>query len=166
MADREPLPGIRPDGLQLEEDRRLQERLWTAERVAHVVFALLVAAGLAGALGAGGPLASGTREIEGGEVDHPRILRWETSEDIVVRLDDPAAPRLVLEGPVPETLRLDAVEPQPVRATASPEGLALDFEPGTRLAALRVVPARPGLVGLGIAIGDGSAARFTLLVLP
>jgi hypothetical protein len=147
MADREPLPGIRPDGLQLEEDRRLQERLWTAERVAHVVFALLVAAGLAGALGAGGPLASGTREIEGGEVDHPRILRWETSEDIVVRLDDPAAPRLVLEGPVPESL-------------------ALDFEPGTRLAALRVVPARPGLVGLGIAIGDGSAARFTLLVLP
>lgn len=50
------VPPIRPDGLQLDEHRQFQERFWTIERAAWIVFGMIVIAALAGAFGAGGRL--------------------------------------------------------------------------------------------------------------
>lgn len=70
-------PNVRKNGLQLHEHRRFQERFWTVERKAWCVFALIIAAGLLGAFGSGGPLATKVTLIDRAIVEHPRISRWE-----------------------------------------------------------------------------------------
>lgn len=65
------MPPVRADGLQLAEDRRVQERIWTAERVSHVVLLLIVLAALAGVSGSGGLLSRTTLVSESGTIDAP-----------------------------------------------------------------------------------------------
>ena len=50
---------VRPDGLQLDEDRGFQRRFWRAERIAWGTFAAIMLAALSGLFGGSGPLRGG-----------------------------------------------------------------------------------------------------------
>lgn len=164
------MPPVRADGLQLAEDRRVQERIWTAERVSHVVLLLIVLAALAGVSGSGGLLSRTTLVSESGTIDAPRILRWDTAEDLTLRFAD-AAPshRLRLEGPIPHGLFIESIQPQPSESRAAPNGITYDFtaEDEARAAVtLRLRAGGPGLVSLGIALDDAPSVATTVIVLP
>jgi hypothetical protein len=163
-------PEIRDDGLQLDEDRQLQERIWTAERVAHAVFALVVLAGLAGLAGSGGPLARARQAGEAGAIEYVRIARFDTAADVTIRFAA-ARPdhRVRIAGPFPDRAEIESVQPRPVREVAGADGITFEFaaeagEPAS--ATLRLRPTAPGISRLTIAIDDAAPLAGTLLVLP
>jgi hypothetical protein len=164
------LPPIRADGLQLEEDRPLQERIWTMERVAHGVFGLLVVAGLSGLAGSGGPIADTTLTGDAGSVTLPRIARWETPAEVAVGFtQNQPRHRLTLAGPFVDRMIVESVQPQPARSSAGPDGLVYEFAAEGRAAAratLRVSPSRPGLSRLRIALDDAAPLSAAIVVLP
>jgi len=163
-------PEIREDGLQLDEDRRLQEKIWTAERVAHVVFLLLMLAGLAGLAGSGGPLARATVQSEAGSVEYVRIARFDTAADVTIRFASRRPEhRVRIAGPFPDRFQVETVQPQAVRELAGPEGITFEFaaeatEPASVTLRLRAIT--PGLWRFRIAIDDAEPVEATVVVLP
>ena len=170
MPQKAHYPEMRDDGLQLDEDRQLQEKIWTAERIAHVVFGLLVLAGLVGLAGSGGPLARATLEGATGSVEYVRIARFDTAADLTIRFAA-ARPdhRVRIAGPFPDRVQIESVQPQPVREVAGPDGITFEFaaeaaQPAS--ATLRLRPTTPGLSRLTIAIDDAAPLAATVVVLP
>jgi hypothetical protein len=163
-------PSVRDDGLQLDEDRGLQERLWTIERLAHVLMALLVLAGLAGLAGAGGWLSQGREETATAVVDFPRFPRWDTGEEVDVRFKEPReVHRVELSGPVHRRWVVEEVSPPPLGATATAEGLALEFESEAAegiTVTLRLSARRPGPARLMLAADGAEAGTLRMFVLP
>jgi hypothetical protein len=164
------LPDQPPDDLDLAEDRAFQEKWWTAERVAWGVFLLIVASALIGLTGAGGWLANATASGEGGSVEYPRQTRWQADDTVLVRLAaSPAASRTVtLSSAFTSLFQLIDIEPQPARATATPDGEQLEFfvAPGEPASiALQVRSQRPGLVSYFTSI-DSERLDATTFILP
>ena len=165
-----PYPEIRDDGLQLDEDRQLQEKIWTAERVAHVLFGFVVLAGLAGLAGSGGPLARASRSTEAGSVAYVRLARFDTAADLTVRFAA-ARPdhRVRIAGPFPDRLQIESVQPRPVREVAGPDGITFEFaaEPAEPASAtLRLRATAPWVSRLRIGIDDAEPVTATMIVLP
>jgi hypothetical protein len=164
------MPPVRADGLQIDEDRRLQERIWFAERVSHGAILLLVLAAVAGLAGSGGILARGTIATAAGTIDHPRILRWETAEDLTVRFEAAGGDRsLRLVGPLADRVFVEAIQPDPRASRATAEGVVYDFaaEAGAfAVVTLRLRASRPGVVRLGIGVDDAPAVEALIVVLP
>lgn len=73
------MPGPPDKGLELTSDLALQERVWRAERLAWVVFLLVLIAALLGAFG-NGPLAHASHRDPGGRlvVQYERLMRHAT----------------------------------------------------------------------------------------
>lgn len=161
---------VRDDGLQLDEDRRLQERLWTVERCAWLVFGLLVLAALAGLTGGGGPLSHGHMAMAGGTVEYPRIARWQASEELIVEFGAGEGPRTVtLSSSFTEQFQIESIQPRPARWDAGAEGQRLTFEVtngGTGNVTLYVRPSDPGVVSFELALDGGASGRFSTIVLP
>src|SRR5690606_3398725 len=128
MAEAVKAPPIRQDGLQLEEHRAFQERYWTLERIAWLRFALLLLAALLGLACAGGPLSRTTTALAGGSVEHPRVLRLEAADEIVVRFA-PGGTEQVLTLPTAfaRALQIEQIHPEPERALLVPGGVAMIF---------------------------------------
>ncbi len=171
MADAEiAAPPIRGDGLQLEEDRASQERLWTVERMALLVFAITVVVALLGFAGSGGPLADVTVEAGSGRIVHPRVLRWQTADrlEIVLTADRPRH-EVVLAAPFSTWFSIETIQPRPEAALLVPRGLVLTFAadgaPRSKVV-LEVRPDRPGLARYHIGIDGAEPTLLTQLVLP
>lgn len=163
-------PPVREDGLQLGEDRVLQERFWTGQRVAWGAFALIGLLALSGLSGAGGPLATATRVTPEGELRHPRVARWTRSDEIAVRFAGAAdRHRLALSDAFLERFAIEGVQPQPERALAGPEGIVLEFAAtggaGARVA-LRVRPERPGFARYAVALDGRAPVEVATVILP
>lgn len=163
-------PGIREDGLQLDEPRRVQERIWTAERWAWVSFGLIVLAALAGLTGSGGPLAHQETRLDGGRLDYPRITRWQSTDDMTLQLAaGPAERRLTLSREFAEAFTIKDIQPAPERAKAVPDGQRLVFRlPDGAPAQIRLYlrPSTPGLVRFRAALDESAPASLSILVLP
>ena len=163
-------PPIRADGLQIEEDRTFQERVWSSERAALGAFAVIVLAALSGLAGSGGPLAERRLATEAGTIEYPRVMRWETADRVVLRL---AATRptheVVLFAPFADRFEIDAVQPVPLTARAGQERLSLDFASdgaaGTEVV-LSIRPSAPGLVRYRIGLDGAAPVTLRHLVLP
>lgn len=122
---------VRKDGLQLDERRGFQERFWTIERIAWCVFALIIVAGLLGAFGSGGPLATKVTIIDRAIIEHPRIGRWEGTDEIKVRFTpDPSARTrsLFLSNSFAEVFQVEDIQPLPVRTVIEAGGQRLFFD--------------------------------------
>lgn len=162
-------PPVRGDGLQLEEHRSFQEKLWTAERVAWVGFGLVVVAALLGVTGSGGYLSRGHLQMEGGEIEFPRFTRWEAADSLKISFDAGEAERsLTLSPAFAETFQIEDVQPEPSDWQARPDGERLIFNlvagaPAT--VHIHVRAQHPGLADFNAAI-DGTARRVNSIVLP
>jgi hypothetical protein len=163
-------PSIRDDGLQLEEHRAFQERFWTVERFAWIVFGLLLVAALLGFTGSGGALSRTTAHMEGGSIDHPRVARWESADEMMVSFAAGAAERrLTLSPAFSEALQVEAIQPEPQSSAASGDGAVLTFDTDPEEAAEVTIHFRalkPGLPTFEARIDDGAPVSIGLLVLP
>lgn len=159
-----------PEGLQLDENRRFQERFWLAERWAWGAFALIVLAGLLGFTGAGGLFARSQASAGASQIDYPRVARWHAADRITISFAPHAAAerKLLLSRRFSEMISLQDAQPRPVRweTTAAGEELTFLVRPDEAAGVtLRIKPEAAGMVDAVVSV-DGIAARTAILVLP
>lgn len=169
-GERAKAPVIRDDGLQLEEHRAFQERFWSVQRGAWVAFGLLLLAALLGLTGAGGPLSRASAYLGGGTLEYPRIARWQSADEMVVRLSPgPAERSLTLSPDFTSTLQIQTIHPEPLRSVAGPGGTRLTFATVAGNEAevqIGVTPLHPGYPEFAIRIDDGASRSLRMIVLP
>lgn len=159
-------------GLELNEDRRFQERFWRAERIAWIVLAAIVVIALLGFTGRGGPFAQTMARTPEGAVEYPRITRWAAADQVVVTFGGGGDQGvLAIDRSFSKVFAIDSIQPQPMASVATAEGQRLTFrlEPATapRTATLHVRAVRPAIpLRTQLRIGDGPPATLTTLVLP
>jgi len=170
MARRvERVPEPQENGLQLNEDRPFHERFWVVERWAWVLFAIIILMALAGLTGGGGVLSRASATLDTGEVDYPRITRWESSDDLTVTFDaDRETHRLTLGRPFSEYFEVEAVQPEPSRSLAAGDAYVMEFnaeaDPPARVT-LHIRPMHPGIARFQLGL-DGEQTAATSVILP
>jgi hypothetical protein len=162
-------PPVRDDGLQIEEDRGFQERFWTIERWAWAVFGLIILLALTGLAGGGGFLAHSTMQMEAGQVDYPRVARWEAADEItVVFASDNPEHRLTISPQFSKYFQIEDIQPLPDSTLISPAGETMMFkaEGGPTQVVLHLRAQRPGLASYDLSLDGGSPVGATTVVLP
>lgn len=162
-------PPVRSDGLQLDENRPYQERLWAVERWAWGAFLVLTLAAALGATGAGGPFSRNLVAVEGGEIDLPRITRWQASDEMTVRFARGSGERTLLLSPqFSRSFQVEAVLPRPERVVAAPDGHTFHFAAGDGRAeaVLHLRSLFPGLVRYRVGIDGSTPTERSTLILP
>jgi hypothetical protein len=162
-------PPRHQDGLQLEEDRSFQNAFWTAERIAWGMFGLFVLAALLGLTGAGGYYANSRISVPTGELLHPRIARWNSTEMVKVTfVPGNDTRRLTIGRPFFEHFRVTRIDPPPVKSTQDAEGTVMQFsaQPAVPLMVIIHLRAyRPGFPRFSMAL-DGIAVEMSPSILP
>lgn len=163
-------PPLRDDGLQLNDDRRFQERFWSFERGAWAAYALLVLLALSGLTGAGGPLAQATTASAAGEVEHPRVTRAGRADHLTVRFSGAGSVRrLALSEPFSELFDVETIRPEPARSRMGAEGLVYEFDADDDPVApvrLTLRAEGPGVARFRIVVDDAEPLDVTTLILP
>jgi hypothetical protein len=162
-------PPVRPDGLQLNENRSYQEKQWTAERCAWIAFLAITLAALLGVTGTGGIFSRSLSTLEGGQVDHPRITRWDAPDEMTVRLDDGAGERtLLLSNGFAQSFQIESIQPQPLRVEAVPDGQLLRFAStrGPVQIVIYLQSRSPGIARFRTSIDGGAPQDLATLILP
>src|SRR5512133_1227959 len=118
--------------LEIEQDMDFQRANWRISRVAWVIMALILLAGLAGLLGSGPASDAQSGGPDAGiQVHYDRILRVLTSGSIEVDLEPGATSsrdvRLKLGGDLVRELQLERIEPEPSNAEIDPDGITYTF---------------------------------------
>jgi hypothetical protein len=166
----QPPIAIRDDGLQLDEQRGFQERFWTVERWAWMIFGLILLLALAGLSGGGGFLAHSVAELEAGEVEYPRVARWESSDEVTVTFGQQSEEhRLTLSPQFSQFFQLEDIQPLPDRSLATPAGEVMVFQSGDGAPAkvvLHLRSQRPGIARYDISLDGGRPVGVTTVVLP
>ena len=160
---------IRPDGQQLDENRSYQETLWTVERWAWLVFIAITLTAALGATGAGGPFSHRLAVLEGGQVDHPRIARWEASEEMAVHFAAGSGPRTLMLSPAfAQSFQIEGVQPEPDRVEATPDGQVMHFDAvgGPVQVVIHLRPQYPSLATYRVSLNGGAAQTLSTLILP
>jgi hypothetical protein len=162
-----------PKGLDLGEDRAFQERFWTAERVAWFIMVLIILAALAGLTGHGGPLARATAGGASGEVDYPRITRWEASDEFNLTLPETSGDEAAVEvdSSFSNIFEIEDIQPQPSKSMVTGAGHRLVFElgepAGSRKITVHVRAMKPSLgTSVDLRLNDGPPLRLRPVVLP
>lgn len=152
------------------------ERGWRrTELIGRSVMLLAVAASLAGLLG-GGPVSLWTRTAAAGSlrVQYAPVVRFGTPTGLTIRAapapgQDRAA--IVFPPDIAKGYGLQTIFPQPLESAGSERGdirMLFPVAPGAREVVVQVggMPAGGGLLRLSARLDDGSAVRWSQVVLP
>lgn len=160
-------------GLQVNEDRAWQEKFWTAQRVGWIFMALVIVVAILGLTGKGGPLASASARNAVGTIDYPRITRWQSDEEVKVRLEPSAAGKvdLLLSPSFARLFSIKSVTPEPSSVAATGAGQLYTFEvgpgAGEKTISFNVTAGRPALgQPVEARIGNSQPVRMNVTVLP
>lgn len=161
------------DRLEVNEDRAWQERTWTIQRLGWIAMVVFLLAALFGATGSGGPLATARVATGGGTIDHPRIARWQSAEQVTVNLPSGSTGPIdvELERSFVDLFSIESVEPDPSQVTATGAGHRFTFDlagdAGPKSIAFHVRASNPAIErAIGVRIGEGRPARMIVTVLP
>lgn len=117
--------------LEIDDNPKLQNTTWVAERVAWVLLALFLAAALLGVFGHG-PLSRGEARTADGwlVVDYPRVARLDSPDEIELRLGPgrPERATIDLDGDFSRNFVVERSQPEPSAQRALRAGMSLDFE--------------------------------------
>lgn len=159
-------------GLQVDEDRSWQEEFWTAQRIGWLLMALFILAALLGLTGKGGPFASATAQSPGGTIDYPQITRWQSDEQVTLRLPETARGEVEvgLSPGFTRVFAVDSIVPEPSASEAGENGLAFTFDVrdgGEKSIAFNVTTRKP-VIGqrVMVRVGNSRPAVMTVTVLP
>lgn len=159
-------------GLEVHEDRRWQEKFWVAQRFGWAIMALLLLGAILGATGKGGVLASASERTSAGVIEYPRITRWQSDEQVTVRLPPSAGGQVevAFSRDFLDLFSLDSVQPEPSEVGATGEGHVFTFnvEPGGEKTILfNVTSGKPVLNRrMRARIGEARPVELRLTVLP
>lgn len=165
MSNTPGAPDIRPDGLQLVEQTRFQEKFWKVERYAWVIFACLLVAAGAGLFGGGGPLSRVLVKGQNYVLDMPGIMRSDTSQSLNFVQSGPSL-QITLGQNFGQYFRIEDIRPRPT-SWRSDNGETLSFE-GAATPTRVIIHVRalgPGIVRAPIAI-QGHSIPTTSIILP
>lgn len=161
---------LRSDGLQLDEHRGFQERFWKIERVGWLVFAILIVAALFGAFGAGGPLATKVVEAQGATIEHPRVGRWESADEMTVRFKPGRDTYSVELSPsFAEAFQVEDIQPLPAKTTIGARGQVLTFESPARDGGsikLHVRAQSVGMASYEVSVNGAPSTTLSTFILP
>lgn len=123
-------PATGPTGLQVGEDRAWQEKFWTAQRVGWIAMTVFILAALLGVTGKGGPVASASARSGDASIDYPRITRWQSDEEISLRLPGSASGRVevLLSPEFSRLFSIKSIVPEPSSSETTASGNAYRFD--------------------------------------
>lgn len=160
-------------GLQVNEDRAWQEKFWTAQRVSWIAMALVIVVAVLGLTGKGGPFASASARSASGTIEYPRITRWQSQEEVAVRLAPSAAGKvdLLLSPSFARLFSIKSVVPEPSSVATTGAGQRFTFEVGPgedeKTIIFNVTTGRPVLgQPVEARIGNLQPVRMNVTVLP
>lgn len=160
---------LRPDGLQLDEDRPFQRKLWRAQRLLWASFAFVLLLAALGLTGRGGWLGQRLVQIESGTVTFPRIARRDAPETLPVTFtQDQTFHELFLGTAFLRDFRIETVTPAPRSQMQTQDGVILRFAadgPAPHHLFLHVSPQTAGLTRFYLAL-DGLPVSASVLTLP
>lgn len=159
------------EGLQVDADRRLQEKFWFWERVGWAGMLVLVLAALAGLTGASGPLSSGKIETGGASIDYPRISRWRAANALSVRFSEAGTSgTIVLPKAFLDAFAIDMVTPQPTQVIATSKGQEFHFVladgDAAREVRFAITPQTPAFPREANGTVSGRPYSFSFTILP
>lgn len=160
---------VRLDGLQLDESRPFQRVVWALQRAAWFLFALTIAAALAGATGRGGPLAESSVTRAAAVATVPRIARRGAPARLVVAFrQDAPDHRLFLPPALLRQFAVQTARPRPVAELAVDGGVLLLFAAAGPPPHVVELDLRAVMAGYGrlVPIADGDALPFDSVTLP
>lgn len=160
-------PPIREDGLQLLEDRALQRRIWSSQRIAWLLFGLLLLGALLGLTGSGGYLSSQSLEFGQAKVEMPRIARWQASDTVLIELQGTAATEVVFGPGFSKRFAIESITPEPADSVAGGSGVSMTFDisgQGTKTVLLGVRPTRPGWIGFDMSVAGETRSAWALVL--
>lgn len=159
--------------LQVDEDRRFQERFWKAQRFAWGAMGLFILTALAGATGSGGPLAHELVETPAGSIEYPRIARWQAADQMTIRLPASAVGPVEIElsDAFIQAFAVETVQPEPSSATAMGSSHRYTFDlpadRGEKSIVFGLRPGSPALPSSGRArLGSAPPVNLNFVVLP
>jgi len=146
-----------------------QRKFWAAQRIAWIVFGLILVGCLFGAFGRGGYLSRSVTDTENGLVDFPAITRWNAPDDLEVTFAPSQSDRVFfVDARFFDTFSVEGVDP-PQKATMVRDGLtgyvfASDPIKPTRIT-FRLQTQMPGLRTASFG-AEGSVAEHKIFVFP
>jgi len=156
--------------LQLTEDEAFQRRDWMAQRVAWVVFFLVLLAALLGLFGSG-PLSTGSRRSAGAQIDYERFARNGRPMTLTITLDSTPGDSVIIDmsDDYLAAAPLERTEPE-ARAQAAGEGarrfeFPLAGEDGGKVV-FHFDPRSVGLAKGWIAVNGGEPVSFSTFFYP
>ncbi|MFM7028077.1 MAG: hypothetical protein ACKOXK_05300 [Chakrabartia sp.] len=154
------------------EDRAFQEAYWSAQRLCWGLMGGLLLAALLGLLGAEGPFAHRHVRAGSAQLDHPRTMRWNAPDQLMIRAR-PAADgwiNLQLPADFADRFELEGSTPEAAASLAGPAGAILRFRAATPQPGLIILRLRPrvplALYRAQVRTSTGSALPLTVLILP
>ncbi|MDP9813493.1 protein-L-isoaspartate(D-aspartate) O-methyltransferase [Rhizobium tibeticum] len=117
-----------PDGV--EDHSLFQRRVWAVQRLAWILFAILLVACLLGLLGRGGLFSSQTVTLAGASLEIPSISRWNAPDEIRVTFASSADARtLLVNKQFFEAFSVETIDPPPMTTIASHGRVGYAFPP-------------------------------------
>ncbi|AQZ53757.1 hypothetical protein [Martelella mediterranea] len=163
-------PPIRPDGLQLNENRTFQERFWFAERCAWLGFIGFVLLAVLGFTGAGGPFSATTKSSDTATIQLPAVTRWQTSDRMRIDFDQALAGHTVLlSAAFREAFQIESIQPTPMHTELAEGGHKLAIATNGDQRGSLVIDIRaqsPGRKRFAISVDGEAPVQFSTLVLP
>lgn len=163
------IPPVRADGLQLEEQRRLREWFWTAQRVSWMAFGIVCVIALLGFTGSGGWFHTQSIQFSAGTIELPRVSRWEASDNMMIRFDDLVGPREVTIGqPFFDRFTVERIQPEPAANSVMTNAQGMVFDATgdpPHIVDISIRSTHFGWTSFDLGMGD-EMHRASLLVLP
>ena len=156
-----------PEGV--EDHGGLQKKIWAAQRIAWVVFSLVLIGCLLGAFGRDGYFARSMASSRAGVIDFPALTRWNAPDKLEVTFAPSNEDRVFLvDGRFFDVFSVEGIDP-PQKATLVKDGLSGYVFPSdpakpTRVT-FRLQTQTPGLRTLAFGV-DGHVAEHSLFVFP
>lgn len=164
------MPQAQDPPLQIDEDRLFQSRFWTLQRIAWLLMTLVVALGLAGLTGAGGPLSRGSLATPQGRVEYPRVARWASEDEFLVSLHGAGPAAVEIDRRFFEIFAVERIQPVPRSTAFSDLGQRLVFDrvegAGPLRISIRARAQHPALLTTRFRLAEGQPAELSLVVLP
>lgn len=156
-----------PEGV--EDYGPLQRKFWAAQRVAWIVFALILLACLAGGFGRGGYLSRATDASTAGVIDYPAITRWNAPDDLVVSFAPSPDDRILLvDSRFFDVFSVENVDP-PQKAVVVRDGMTgyvFPADPANAMrATFRLKTQAPGLRSTRFGV-DGDVREHSIFIFP
>jgi len=133
----------------IQEDMRLQLRLWRLERTAWIVLALIVLLALSGLFG-GGPLSSVRTHTpdDSLRVSYERFERNGAATELSVHMRGGSPLWLEIEGDLLTHFTWESIQPQPTLMQSRDTGVRLQLQPDDLGRASLPLSLRPGAIGM------------------